>query len=74
MTTMRIDGNVNLNNMEDKKELPKFIFKFPLTGDERTEEKTIKLLKEAFGERLLVLFAEDNLEMYQLEDTYKKII
>lgn len=59
--------------MKDKKELPKFIFKFPLSGDKEKEEETNKLLKQIFGNGSLIIFA-DKFDMYQLEDTYKKII
>lgn len=59
--------------MECIKELPKFIFKFPLTGDKETEENTKKLLKEVFGDSSLVIFANE-FDMYQIKDTYKKII
>jgi hypothetical protein len=60
--------------MEARKELPKFIFKLDLVQDKKEQEDIKKILRESFGQCALVIFTEDNFEMFQLEDTYKKII
>jgi len=59
--------------MGDKKELPKFIFKFPII-DEELEEKTKQNIKNAFGENCLIIFADEDFQMFQLTKTYEKII
>lgn len=73
MTTTLIDGNVKMNNMEDKKEIPRFIFKLP-TSTKEQEEETRDLIKESFGDNCLVIFADDNLQLFQLTGTYEKVI
>lgn len=59
--------------MEAKKELPKFIFKLPITTKEQ-EEEIRDSIKESFGDDCLVIFADDNLQLFQLTGTYEKVI
>ena len=60
-------------NNEEIKELPRFIFKLPTSTEER-EDETRYLIKESFGDNCLVIFADDNLQIFQLTGTYEKVI
>ena len=60
-------------NNEEKKELPRFIFKLPTSTKEQDEE-TRYFIKESFGDDCLVIFADDNLQLFQLTGTYEKVI
>lgn len=60
-------------NNEEIKEIPRFIFKLPTSTEER-EDETRYLIKESFGDDCLVIFADDNLQIFQLTGTYEKVI
>ena len=60
-------------NNEEIKELPRFIFKLPTSTKER-EDETRYFIKESFGDNCLVIFADDNLQIFQLTGTYEKVI
>ena len=64
-----------MNNEEIKeiKELPRFIFKLPTSTEER-EDETRYFIKESFGDDCLVIFADDNLQIFQLTGAYEKVI
>lgn len=57
--------------MEENKEIPKFIFKFPLMPDDDIKRIREDLQKN-FGKNIAVMFV-DEMEMYQLEEIYTKV-
>lgn len=59
--------------MEENKELPKFIFKFGSGIDEENQNKIKEKLSNVF-EGSAVFFVDNQFEMLQLNDIYKKII